>query len=260
MSKSLGNVVDPLKVIEKNGSESFRLWAVIEGNITRQDLRCSEEKIAAEFKTLIKFWNVAKFVSSFKLKGQPKLTETDRLFMNEINELIEFSDKGYATYNFFEPATKLRHFLWELFASHYIELVKARAYNSEKKFTEAEQAGAVFTLHYCLQSLLKLLSPIIPLITYKLYKDIYGKNIHEEKFPKAAKPFPIKARLADLIEVTSFIWKAKKDKGLSLKTAVKSISLPKKFENLKPLLADLIAAHNASEIKFENTKEIKIRF
>ncbi len=259
MSSSLGNVVDPIKILEKHGSEAFRLWAAIEGNIARQDLRISEEKIAGEFKTLIKLWNVSKFVSSFKLKGQPKLTETDRLMMNYMDSLVEFADKNYAEYNFFEPAHKLRHFLWEIFASHYLELVKARAYNTDMRFSKEEQGGAIFTLHSCLRGLLKLFSPIIPAITYKIYKEIYNGNIHNEDFPKTVRPFKVKAKLESLLEVNSKIWKAKKDKGLSLKAAVKRIDLPKRYENLKGLLPDLEAAHN-TDIVFSAVKEIRIKF
>lgn len=260
MSKRLGNVVDPLKIVKKYGSEAFRLWSATEGNIVKQDLRISEEKIAAEFKTLIKLWNVAKFISLFELKTQPKLGELDKLIINCMNDLIEFSDKCYNNYNFFEPSIKLRHFLWEIFASHYIEIVKARAYNNEGLFEKAEQAGAIYTLHYCLKNLLQLFAPIIPVITYKLYKELYGKDVHKESFPKTQKKFVVKSKLESLIEVNSRIWKLKKERGLSLKSAVKRIELPKKYEDLKPMLKDLKAAHNVKELVFSFTKDIKIKF
>jgi len=260
MAKSLGNVIDPIKLIEKYGSEAIRLWSSIEGNIAKQDIRASEEKISGEFKTLVKLWNISKFVSSFKLKGQPKLTESDKLMMDYMNELTTFSDKEYSKYNFFEPAHKLRHFLWEVFASHYLELVKARAYNTDNKFSKAEQDGAIFTLHSCLRGLLKLLSPIIPAITYQIYKELYGKDIHEEPFPKPAKKFKVNAKLESLFEVNSSIWKLKRDKGLSLRESVKKIELPKKYQNLKGLLPDLKAAHNSPQIVFSSVKEARIKF
>ena len=260
MSKSLGNIIDPLKIIERHGSEAFRLWSAIEGNLTKQDFKCSEEKIKAEFKTLIKLWNIAKFISHFKLEGKPRLTESDKLIMNYVNELIEFTDKKYTKYNFFEPAVKLRHFLWEIFASHYLELIKARAYNSENKFTKAEQAGAIFTLYYCLKRLLQLMSPIIPMITSRIYNELYKKDLHKETFPKKEKAFKIKAKLKSLLEVNSQIWKSKREKGLSLKVGIKRIELPKRYENLKGLLGDLKAAHNVKEIIFSNIKEVKIKF
>jgi len=260
MAKSLGNVIDPIKLIEKHGSESLRLWSAIEGNIARQDLRASEEKISAEFKTLTKLWNVSKFISSFKLREQPRLTESDKLIMDYMNELIKFSDKKYSSYNFFDPANKLRHFLWEVFASHYLELVKGRAYNSKGQFTKEEQNGAIFTLHSCLKALLRLLAPIIPVITQKIYEEVYKEDIHSSGFPKASKSFKVKAKVESLMEVNSKIWKLKRDKELSLKVDVKRIELPRKYQDLRGLLPDLKAAHNADQIVFTSTEDIKIKF
>ena len=260
MSKRLNNIINPLRILEKYGSEAFRLWSAIEGNLTKQDFQCSEERISAEFKTLIKLWNVSRFISAFELKSQPKLLESDKLIMNYMSSLIEFADKKYSEYNFFEPATRLRHFLWEIFASHYLELVKARAYNNGGKFTKSEQAGAVYTLNYCLKNLLHLFSPIIPAITYKIYNEIYKKDIHNEKYPKTSKAFAVKAKLDSLIEVNSQIWKKKKDKGLILKANVKKIEIPKKYDNLKGIIQDLKAAHNSKTIIFSSVKKVKIKF
>ncbi len=265
MSKRLGNVIDPQKIIERSGSEAFRFWAAIEGNIVKQDLRCSEERIAAELKTLNKLWNIAKFVSSFKQAGKPKLCEADKMLLAHMNSLIEFSDKEYAKYNFFEPAVKIRHFLWEIFASHYLELVKGRAYNGEGKFSKEEQAGATFTLNYCLEKMLLLLAPIVPAITSKIYSDLYGKDVHEQEFPKTSKKGKegkekVKAKIESLLAVNSFVWKAKREKQLSLKAPLKEIVLPKEYENLRAIVEDLKAAHSAGKISFSSAKEIQIRF
>lgn len=266
MAKSMGNVIDPKKIIEKFGSEALRFWAAIEGNIAKQDLRCSEERIAAELKTLNKLWNIAKFVSSFsspKGVGKHKLLELDNWMINHINGLAEFADKSYARYNFFEPAVKIRHFLWEIFASHYLELVKGRAYNTEGKFSKEEQAGAIFTLHYCLEKMLLLLAPIVPAITSKIYSEMNGKEIHKEKFPTAREKSGkgIKSRLPELMELNSAIWKEKRSRGLSLKAEIKELTLPHRiaYEQLKPILPDFKEAHHIKQIKFKDDK-IKIVF
>jgi len=274
MAKSVGNVIDPQKIIEKFGSEALRFWAAIEGNIVKQDLRCSEERIAAESKTLNKLWNISKFVSSFKREGRAKLCVADKLMIAHMDSLIKFADKEYSGYNFFEPALKVRHFLWEIFASHYLELVKGRAYNGEGKFSKEEQAGAIFTLNYCLEKMLLLLAPIVPAITSKIYSDIYGKDVHEQEFPKAGSAGKkdstgqgargmgrgAKAKIESLLAVNSFVWKAKREKQLSLKAPLKEIVLPKVHENLRALTEDLKAAHNAEKISFSSAEEIQIRF
>lgn len=134
MSKSKGNVIDPQKLLKLYGAEAIRFWASIEGDLSKQDLKCSEEKINAEIKTLNKILNVSKFVMLFEKPKKIKLTEIDKLFVDYIEDLTKRTDKSYEEYNFYNPALELRRFIWEIFASHYIEIVKSRAYNQEKNF------------------------------------------------------------------------------------------------------------------------------
>ncbi|MDP2947166.1 MAG: class I tRNA ligase family protein, partial [Nanoarchaeota archaeon] len=96
MSKSKGNVIDPHVLLEKYGAEAIRLWAGIEGDLTKQDFKCSEERIAGEKKTLNKLLNVSKFVMSFeKPMKRPKLNSTDNLFIEYIENITNRIDKMY---------------------------------------------------------------------------------------------------------------------------------------------------------------------
>jgi len=251
MSKSLGNIVDPKEVLDKFGAEPFRLWAAVEGDLTKNDNRCSFERIEGSGKTINKLWNISKFVSMFPVKKATRLMGLDKWILNEINELVRFADIHYGLYDFHSPATKIKHFLWETFASNYIELVKARAYNQEKKFTDAEQASALYTLHHTLDSLLKILAPINPLITYKVYKELRKKDIHFQKFPKPYKKSKITFNTKDLEKLNSEVWKSKKDKGLSLKDPVKEITIDKSFKSIEK---DLQIAHNTEKISYGNFK------
>jgi len=253
MSKSKGNVIDPMKVLEKFGAEPFRLWTAVEGDITRTDFRCSEERIEGAGKFLTKLWNIARFVSMFpepKHSGKAKHTELDKWILREANNLVKLARSGYGSYDFHKPVTKIKHFLWETFASHYIEMVKSRAYNQEKRFSREEQNAALETLYGVLEIMLRLLAPVLPFITYKIYKDVWGKDIHSEDFPEADEK-AIRAKIffstEELLELNSLVWKAKKDKGLSLKTEVKRLEVPEKF---RPIMEDLKRTHNAKEIKF----------
>jgi len=256
MSKSLGNVIDPKEVIDKLGSEPFRLWSATEGNLDRTDFRCSFERIEGAGKTLTKLWNVSRFISMFPSPKKPKkLLDLDKWIIQEINELIKFSNESYEKYDFHNPSIKIKHFLWETFASHYLELVKKRAYNENKRFTKEEEKAAQYTLHYCLEIMLTLLSPIIPFITYRIYDDLKRKDIHSEKFPQIIKEYKIPFTKENITELNSKIWKSKKDKGLSLKDEIKNITLPEKF---KTIMKDVQNTHNISEIKFG--KELKISF
>jgi len=248
MSKSIGNVIDPKDVLDRYGAEPFRFWCAIEGNLAETDFRCSFERIEGASKTLTKLWNVAKFVSQFTpLPKAAALTETDKWIMQEVNDLMKHTMENYEKYDFHLPATKVKHFIWETFASHYIELVKTRAYNHGNKFTKEEQNSAIFTLNYCLDSILKLLAPIIPMMTYKIYKDLRKKDIQSEKFPEPEKGLRLQFTTAELIELNSMIWKAKKDKGLSLKAEIKELVIPDKFKGIEN---DLVVTHNVKSIKY----------
>ena len=134
---------------------------------------------------------------------------------------------------------KLRKFLWEVFASHYIELVKARAYNQEKKFSEEESNSARWTLHYSLERLLILLYPIIPQITSFIAKE-KKIDLFKVEFPKVDLGKSNLDLIEKIIEFNSQIWKKKKDKGISLRDGIKE-NIPKK---LKDHEKDLKWCHN----------------
>jgi len=243
MSKSLGNVIDPKEILKDYGAEAFRLWAAGEGDLSKQDLSCSRERIKAELKTLNKLLNLSRFVMFFKKpKKKPVLTEFDRLFVDYMEELTEKADKSYRVYDFHNPVLSLRNFLWGIFASHYVEIVKSRAYNTEKKFGEDESDSARYTLHFLLERLITLLYPVIPQITSVIAEE-KGINLLETKFPKAGKR---KSNLKLIWEITNFnseVWKMKKEKGISLRNAIHGIKIPK---NLKKFEKDLATAHNLS--------------
>ncbi len=254
MSKSLGNVIDPKIILDKFGAEPFRLWAAIEGNLEKIDFKCSLERIEGAGKTITKLLNASKFIFLFNEVKKPKKLETlDSLIINEINKIIKFARENYEIYDFHNPAIKLKNFLWELFASHYIELVKARAYNQDKKFTREQQDSAIFTLYLCLDKILKVLAPINPLITYRIYKDWKNKDIHLEEFPDIEKVEKIDFNIEEMMELNRQIWNFKKSNNKSLNTELSKAIIPKKFKIIEN---DLVNTH---KIKiFEFGKELKI--
>jgi len=238
MSKSKGNALDPLPIIEKFGADTFRFWSASEVN-HGNDFRCSEQKIESTKKFLTKFWNVSRFLSSFPIVESAELADTDKWIISELDKLVKDCKAGFDEYNFFIPAIAIREFTWNVFAAQYIEMAKARAYGID--FSDAERDGAIYTLHKVLSTLLKLLAPITPFITDFLWQTLYSdKSIHTEQQVKEESNEDLTKHTQAISEFNSKVWNAKKEKGLSLKDSIK-IEIPKELDVFKK---DLVAMHN----------------
>ncbi|HOD89900.1 MAG TPA: class I tRNA ligase family protein, partial [archaeon] len=256
MSKSKGNVIDPLYILDKYGADSLRLWAVAEGNLDQKDFKCSEEKIASEQKTLQKIWSIAYFIYQFKINQnkQTKLTELDKWIRKETNEIIEDTQKCYDNYDFHTPIMKIKHFIWDTFSSHYLELAKNRCYNQNKQYSEEEQNGAIETLNYCFKNILYILHPITPLITQKILKENYNENTYDHTFPKP-ETYNTNITTEDIESINETIWKYKKEHQMSLKENINKVFLPNKYKEIKQ---DLIETHKINEIIFTDQNKIII--
>ncbi|MCH8323661.1 MAG: valine--tRNA ligase [Thaumarchaeota archaeon] len=238
MSKSKGNAIDPLPVIQKMGADTFRFWSASEIN-HGYDFRCNEQKIESTKKFLSKLWNVSRFLSSFPVIDSGTPSATDKWILSELDKLVEECKKGYKEYNFFVPAIALREFTWNVFAAHYIEMVKARAYGIG--FSEEEKNGAIYTLHKILSTILKLLAPITPFITDYLWQTLYSKeSIHKEMQVEKESHEDMTKFTKEITEFNSKIWNEKKAKGLSLKDSIAS-TVP---EGLSQFEKDLKSMHN----------------
>jgi len=239
MSKSLGNVIDPQELLRDFGAEALRLWGAEEGDLSKQDLSCSKEKIKSELKTINKIINVSRFIFQFEKPKKAELTPLDQLFVDYIENLTKLTDESYSDYDFNHPSIKLRYFLWEIFASHYLEIVKNRAYNQENKFSKQESDSAKYALYYMLERYLVLMYPIIPQITSVILEE-FGVNFKDLDFPK---PKLGKSNLELIDKIITFnqqVWKSKRDKNLSLRESINGIVLPKDIQEFSN---DLIACH-----------------
>jgi valyl-tRNA synthetase len=187
---------------------------------------------------LSKLWNVSRFISSYPVIEKANLTATDRWILSELDRVVAECQKGYSEYNFFVPAITIREFTWNLFAAHYIEMVKARAYG--EGFTEDEKNAAIHTLHKVLSTILLLLAPISPFITDYMWLELYSKEtIHKQRHPRPENLADMSQYTKEIEEFNSRVWNEKKSKGLSLKDSI-SIEIP---ESLKQFSSDLIPMH-----------------
>jgi valyl-tRNA synthetase len=253
MSKSKGNVVNPQKLLEQFGAEPFRMWVALEGNLDATDFRCSNERIDGAAKTLTKIWNTARFISGFPApsKRPAKLDGSDEWILSELNALVKKTEEGFSRYDFHNPVAEIKNFVWETFASHYLEMAKSRAYNRDEKYTKEQQDAALWTLHHCMRTLLKLLSPVIPFITYRLYKELTGTNVHtDESFPQPDKALDraFDFTTLDLLALNSAIWQSKKEKGLSLNADLPTYAIPSKFKAIGHTLQE---THRIAQLEYE---------
>jgi valyl-tRNA synthetase len=247
MSKSKGNVIDPFPIVHRYGADTFRFWSAIEANLG-QDFRCSEQRILSSQKFLSKLWNLGRFLSSFDFISEAphELSASDKWILAELSNLVDECEKGYEDFNFFIPANAIREFTWSLFASHYVEMVKGRVYDMNDS---AGQKSAIFTLHKCLSTILKLLAPLCPFITEELWTKMYStKSIHLQCLPQAQKYYLEMRKYTQYItEFNSRVWNKKKQtisretgKPLSLKDSI-DITVPIELDAFKK---DLCIMHN----------------
>ena len=188
----------------------------------------------------------------FPEKGKPKrVLELDKWIINEINEIVKLANERYEMYDFHNPSIRLKHFIWETFASNYLELIKARAYNQNNEFTKEEQVSALYTLHYCIDLVLRLLAPVNPMVTYSIYKQLKNKDIHFERFPESVKSEKINFTTEEVIELNSNIWRLKKDNNLSLKNEIKEATIK---ENFRVIEKDLKATHSIKKLNYGKFK------
>lgn len=219
MHKHLGNVIDPEPFLSKYGGDAFRFWAAIAAKLG-EDYRFSEQTLRTGKLFASKLWNIARFTSMFPRpeRREVKLRPIDELILARLDEIVETVDKAYGEeLDVYTPITLIYEFTWNEFASHYIELVKNRAYNRDSKYTAEEQKAAWYTLHTVVDTVLRMLAPIMPFVTDALYRRLYGKSVHLEEFPQ-----PLGLGRADtkqwrqLMDINKGIWLYKKTNNIRL--------------------------------------------
>ena len=195
MSKSLGNIIDPLDMIEQYGADATRLSLLI-GSTPGNDSKLSEEKIASFRNFTNKLWNISRFVfmtvgdvRSIESVPAPK-TLADRWILSRLDAVIEKATEHYEKYEFSLLGELLREFTWSEFADWYVEIAKTQ---------EDESTNEI--LLYVLENVLKLWHPFMPFVTEELYKQFTPSSHPEE--PKATRdllmvsPWPKAAGLRD---------------------------------------------------------------
>lgn len=176
MSKSLGNGIDPLEVIEEYGADALR-FSLITGNTPGNDMRFYMERVEASRNFANKLWNATRFVLMNLDEGttnfdidKDKLEEEDKWIISRINDVIKDASENLSKYELGIAGQKIYDFIWDEYCDWYIEMVKPRLYgdNLESKLTAQK------VLVYVLRNILKLLHPFMPFITEEIWQYLPG--------------------------------------------------------------------------------------
>ncbi len=186
MSKSLGNGIDPLEVIEKFGSDALRL-TLVTGNAPGNDMRYSEEKMTASRNFANKLWNASRFVHmniddyNVENKLPDELEIEDKWIVSTLNSVAKEVAENLDKFELGIAVQKVYDFIWDFYCDWYIELAKARLQSEEQSAQNARQV-----LVWVLDKALKLLHPFMPFITEEIWQTIPhdGETIMLEKFPE----------------------------------------------------------------------------
>lgn len=207
MSKSLGNGIDPLEVIDQYGADALR-FTLITGNAPGNDMRFYWERVIANRNFANKVWNASRFIMMNIDKVDPaeissvtsdQLTLADRWILSKCNTLVQDVTENMEKYELGIAADKIYSFLWEEFCDWYIEMVKPRLWNEE----DTSKAAALYTLKTVLSTGLKLLHPYMPFVTEEIYCTLTDEEtIMTSAWPvyAASMSFPEEEKSVDILK------------------------------------------------------------
>jgi valyl-tRNA synthetase len=277
MSKSKGNVVTPVALIEEKGTDAVRYWASTSRLGT--DTAFSEDLLKIGRKLVNKIWNASQFaaLNLDKLSGKPATAAQDTKsgiisealdlwVLSRLNQCISKATKAFEVFEYCDARVAIEDFFWNDFCDNYLELVKARAYGSSVEFgvwSAERQQSALYTIYHCLEALLRLFAPFVPHVTEELYSHIF-----EEKFAEAGSvhargnwplagdyPYDAQAEKSGMaaVDVLNVIRKAKSEANVSIKFPVSEVGVAAAgdgaaWDDLAKVLDDLKAAGNAQSI------------
>ena len=237
MSKSLGNGIDPLEVIDKYGADALR-YTLITGNAPGNDMRFYWSRVEASRNFANKVWNASRFIMmndpDNKIKATDarpaNLTDADKWILSKMNGLIKEVTDNMEKYELGIAVAKLNDFIWEEFCDWYIEMVKPRLYND----ADETKTAAIWTLKTVLIDALKLLHPYMPFITEEIFC-----NIQDEEESIMISSWPV------YDEANNF---AAEEKAIeTIKEAVRNIRNLRADMNVAPSRKALVYVVSASE-------------
>ena len=211
MSKSLGNGIDPLKVIDEYGADALR-FALATGNAPGNDMRFSDEKIEAARNFANKLWNASRFVlmnlseddeALLKLPEENELSPEDKWILSRLNKLTKTVSDNIENYEIGVALAEIYSFTWDSFCDWYIEMAKSRIFDTGTP----DSLAAKRVLVYVLTSILKLLHPYMPFITEEIYQSLphSDESIMISSYPEYKESLTFASEEADIDRIIGVI-------------------------------------------------------
>lgn len=265
MSKSLGNGIDPLEVIDEYGADALR-FTLVTGNTPGNDMRFYLDRVESSRNFANKLWNASRFVlmhigeEIYEIKLED-LESPDKWILNKLENIIDNMNKNLEKYELGIAASNLYSFIWNDFCDWYIELVKDRLFKADNSSKNAAKA----TLSYVLEAILKLLHPFMPFITEEIYAYLPGVKgkIINAPWPKQDEAYDFKeaSQSIDLIiDAISSIRNAKSEMDIKPSLDIdlyihESKGSLRAFRENEDILESLVRAKNIKYIDSSFTDE-----
>ncbi len=233
ISKSRGGgPIAPLEMLEKTSADAIRYWAACTG--FGRDSIISEEKIQVGARLTTKLWNVARFsqrfLAGYRLPSEPPaLSPADRWILSRRQRLVEQASSLFHAYDFAAAKNEIENFFWRELADNYLEMSKQRLYDD----THPGREGARFTLYHILLTIIKLLAPLLPHVTERIYLGLFTTADDPDSIHRSSWPAPDKQWIDEtseaagmlLKEIATIVRRHKSERGIPLGTPLRKLQL-----------------------------------
>ena len=267
MSKSKGNVVTPVTLIEEKGSDIVRYWAST--SHLGADTAYSEDVLKIGHKLVTKLFNASKFASmNFELlQDSTKLASeaSDKWILSRLQQVIKEATAEFEKFEYAKAREKIEEFFWRDFCDNYLEICKVRSYgltgqkyegltlsDSEKVDIIQKQQSSIFTLKYCLNNLLKLFAPFVPHVCDEIFSTFFEEEFEKTLSINARGNWPkydeslfdedLIKKGEESLKVIFDVRKHKSDNNLSMKAQIEEIKISKDLEEFSEDLLNVCGA------------------
>lgn len=273
MSKSKGNIVTPVDLIEEKGADIVRYWA--SHSKLGADIVYSEDVFKLGQKLINKLWNAAKFaeLQIDKLKAKPLsitadiknsliFKPMDLWMLSKLKQTVTKATAEFNKYEYSNARTLIEEFFWNVYCDNYIEIVKTRAYNENSQDDDG-QTSAIIAIYHCMKTLLKLFAPFLPHVSEEIYSCMFGEALVNQQgmWPNIEELSEIDEYILlgdNFVNILNSVRKIKSEKQLSVSSPIQILSVygNKQQIDITKIEDDLRNVTKTSQISIKNLENM----